>query len=195
MMVARTVVPAPPPSIRERIAAAIVEAAARVFAEQGGQASMGEVAAAAGISRATLYRYFPNRELLLKELAQVSLTETGERLRAARLDGVPIPEGLIRAVRALVTVEDHYIVLAREHVQPDSAQFEQQLAAPLRALLERGQAAGEIRTDLSAAWLMEALVGLVASGLLSADTLGTEEAVAAVSSLFLEGARARPSRT
>ncbi len=184
---------APPPSIRERIAAAIVEAAARVFAEQDGQASMGEVAAAAGISRATLYRYFPSRELLLEKLAQVSLTETGERLAAARLEQVPIPEGLTRAVRALVTVGDHYIVLAREHVQPDSAQFEQRLAAPLRALLERGQAAGEIRTDLSAAWLMEALVGLVAGGLLSADTLGAEEAVAAVSSLFLEGARARPS--
>ena len=194
-MVAPVVAPAPPPSIRERIAAAIVEAAARVFAEQDGQASMGEVAAAAGISRATLYSYFPSRELLLEKLAQVSLTETGERLRAARLEQVPIPEGLTRAVRALVTVGDHYIVLAREHVQPDPAQFEQQLAAPLRALLERGQAAGEIRTDLSAAWLMEALVGLVVGGLLSADTLGAEEAVAAVSSLFLEGARARPSET
>jgi TetR/AcrR family transcriptional regulator, mexCD-oprJ operon repressor len=189
------VAPAPPPSIRERIAAAIVEAAARVFAERGGQASMGEVAAAAGISRATLYRYFPSRELLLEKLAQVSLTETGERLRAAKLEQVPTPEGLTRAVRALITVGDRYIVLAREHVQPDSAQFEQRLAAPLRSLLERGQAAGEIRTDLSAAWLMEALVGLVAGGLLSADTLGAEEAVAAVSSLFLEGARARPSET
>jgi TetR/AcrR family transcriptional regulator, mexCD-oprJ operon repressor len=194
-MVAPVVASAPPPSIRERIAAGIVEAAARVFAEQGGQASMVEVAAAAGISRATLYRYFPSRELLLEQLAQVSLTETGERLRAARLEQVPIPEGLSRAVRALVTVGDHYIVLAREHVQPDSAQFEQQLAAPLRALLERGQAAGEIRTDLSAAWLMEALLGLVAGGLLSGDTLGAEETVAVVSSLFLEGAHARPPGT
>ncbi len=194
-MAVPVVASAPPPSIRERIAAAIVEAAARVFAEQGGQASMGEVAAAAGISRASLYRYFPSRELLLEQLAQVSLTETGERLRAARLEQVPIPEALTRAVRALVTVGDHYIVLAREHVQPDPAQFEQKLAAPLRALLERGQTAGEIRTDLSAAWLMEVLVGLVAGGLLSADTLGAEEAVAAVSTLFLEGARARPSET
>jgi hypothetical protein len=101
----------------------------------------------------------------------------------------------IVARTALPSAACHYIVLAREHVQPDPAQFDQQLAAPLRALLGRGQAAGEIRTDLSAAWLMEALLGLVAGGLLSGDTLGAEETVAVVSSLFLEGAHARPPGT
>ena len=45
----------------------ILEAAAGVLAGSDG-ASMGDVAAAAGISRGTLYRYFPNRESLLLAL-------------------------------------------------------------------------------------------------------------------------------
>ncbi|WP_405180690.1 TetR/AcrR family transcriptional regulator [Nocardia sp. NBC_01377] len=43
----------------------ILDAAARLFVERGvANTGMGEVAAAAGCSRATLYRYFPNRQSL-----------------------------------------------------------------------------------------------------------------------------------
>lgn len=43
----------------------ILDAAARLFVERGvGATGMGEVARAAGCSRATLYRYFPNRQSL-----------------------------------------------------------------------------------------------------------------------------------
>ncbi|MET8649513.1 TetR/AcrR family transcriptional regulator [Nocardia aurea] len=43
----------------------ILDAAARLFVERGvANTGMGEVAKAAGCSRATLYRYFPNRQSL-----------------------------------------------------------------------------------------------------------------------------------
>ena len=174
--------------LRKRTAAAILEAAGEVFAERGAQASLNDVAAAAEVSRGTLYRYFPSRQALLDELARVALQETGDRLSAAGLERVSIEEGVARAVRALVTVGDRYVVLAQEHVQPDPEHFERRLAAPLRAHFERGQAAGEIRGDLTASWLTESLVGLVASALASAGSLDTEDTIAAITTLFLHGA-------
>ena len=184
----------PRTGVRKRTTAAILEAAARVFAERGGEASLNDVAITAEVSRATLYRYFPTRQALLDQLAQAALDETGDRLAAANLENVSIDEGVTRAVRALVTVGDQYLVLAREHVQPDPDEYERRLAAPVRALLERGQAAGAIRADVAASWLTESLVGLAASALISsADSFGTEDAIAAITALFLHGASQHPS--
>src|SRR5918911_2194199 len=71
-------------ALQERVAAAILEAAARVLAAGGEQASMNDVAAAAGVARATLYRYFPSRQALLDELARVAADEAGTPPASAR---------------------------------------------------------------------------------------------------------------
>jgi hypothetical protein len=105
-----------------------------------------------------------------------------------------VDEGLARAVRALVDVGDYFIVLARERVQPEPDQFEQTITTPLRRLLERGQATGAIRDDIPSSWLTDSLVGLVVSVLPSTPSLGKEDTIAAITSLFMEGARAREVR-
>ena len=108
--------PSPPArtALQQRVSAAILEAAAKVLAAQGDQASMLDIAAAAGVGRATVYRYFPTRQALLDELAGVALERAGERLSAAGLDRVPAREGISRAVRALVAVGEYFVVLERE---------------------------------------------------------------------------------
>src|SRR5215218_9462860 len=98
-------------TLHARVSAAILEAAAEVLAERGEQASMADIAAAAGLARATVYRYFPNREALLDELARLAVDDAGERLREARLDEVGVTEALERAVRALVAVGNYLVVL------------------------------------------------------------------------------------
>jgi TetR/AcrR family transcriptional repressor of mexCD-oprJ operon len=182
---------APRPTLQKRVSAAILEAAAELLARRGEAASMSDVAAAAGVGRATVYRYFPSREALLEELAELALTTAGDRLGAAGLANVSVEEGLARAVRVLVGVGDYFIVLARERVRPDAAQLEERLALPLRALLERGQETGEIRADVAASWLTETLLALVVSVLLARPPLGEEDAAAAITSLFLDGSRGR----
>jgi TetR/AcrR family transcriptional repressor of mexCD-oprJ operon len=176
-------------ALQARVSAAILEAAAAVLAERGEQASMADVAASAGMARATVYRYFPNREALFEALGRVAVEEAGERLHAGRLQEVPVPEAFERAVRALVAVGDYFVVVSRESARPDPAEFERRVASPLRGLIERAQSLGEVRDDLPASWLMESLLGIVASGLRTRPSLGVEDTVAGITSLFLDGAR------
>ena len=76
-------------ALQQRVATAILDGAARMFAVQGEQASMNDVAAAAGVARATVYRYFPNRQALVDELALAAVSDADTRLTAARIDEVP----------------------------------------------------------------------------------------------------------
>jgi TetR/AcrR family transcriptional regulator, mexCD-oprJ operon repressor len=180
-------------TLHARVSAAILEAAAAVLAERGEQASMADVAAAAGMARATVYRYFPNREALFEALGRFAVEEAGERLDAGRLQDVAVPEAFERAVRALVAVGDFLVVVSRENARPDASEFEQRVASPLRTLIERAQSLGEVRDDLPASWLMESLIGIVVSGLQTRPSPGVEDTVAGITSLFLDGARLQRS--
>ena len=186
--------PARRQTLQQRVAAAILDGAAQIFAVQGEQASMNDVAEAAGVARATVYRYFPNREALLDELARAAVSDVDARLASARIDEVAPEEGIARAVRALVDVGDSFVLLARERLRSDPERFERKLIQPLRRLFERGQAAGDIRDDITSARLTESLIGLIVGVLTSTPALGREDMTATITGLFLDGARARGPR-
>jgi TetR/AcrR family transcriptional regulator, mexCD-oprJ operon repressor len=185
---------APRHTLQQRVSAAILDGAAQIFATQGEQASMNDVAAAAGVARATVYRYFPSRETLLDELARAAVDDVGERLASARIDAVAPAEGIARAVRALVDMGNPFVLLARRRVRSDADGFDQTLTQPLRQLFERAQADGDIRDDIASTRLTESLIGLVVGVLTSSPPLGKEDATATVTGLFLDGARARGPR-
>jgi TetR/AcrR family transcriptional repressor of mexCD-oprJ operon len=186
--------PTPRQTLQQRVAAAILEGAAQIFAVQGEQASMNDVAVAAGVARATVYRYFPNRENLLDELARAAAAEVDARLASARIDEVAPEEGIARAVRALVDVGHSFVLLARERRRSDPERFESELTQPLRRLFERGQAGGDLRDDITSARLTESLIGLIVGVLTSTPPLGKEDMTATITGLFLDGARARGPR-
>lgn len=178
-------------ALRERVGSGIITAAAEVLARDGASASMADVAAAAGVARATVYRYFPTRQALLERLAAVAVEDAGVRLAETQLQKVRAEEGVTRAVRALLEVGDYFTVLARERVRPDPEEYERRLIAPLRQLFEQGQVTGVFRDDIPTEWLTNALVDLVVSIVPSTPALGRDDTVAAISGLFLDGARAR----
>jgi AcrR family transcriptional regulator len=69
---------------------ALLDAAGRAFAELGvGKATMIDVAAAAGCSRATLYRYFPNQETLHLAFVHRATLRTARYLAGERRAGAP----------------------------------------------------------------------------------------------------------
>jgi len=177
----------------DRTASAILDAAAHVFSEQGTAASLADVAAAAGVSRATLYRYYPNREALLKALGAHALTELASRLDDAGLERATVKEAIERLARANVAVGDRYAVLVSEQCPADEADQERLVLAPMRAVFERGIASGLIRQDLTADVLLELFGGalIAAIKLTQRHQLGAEEASAAAAAVFLDGARPR----
>jgi TetR/AcrR family transcriptional regulator, mexCD-oprJ operon repressor len=186
--------PAPRQALQQRVAATILDGAAQIFAIQGEQASMNDVAEAAGVARATVYRYFPNREALLDELARAAVSDVDARLASARIDEVAPEEGIARAVRALVDVGDSFVLLARERMRSDPERFERKLIQPLRRLFERGQVSGDFRDDIAGARLTESLIALTVGVLTSTPALGKEDMTATITGLFLDGARARRPR-
>jgi AcrR family transcriptional regulator len=176
------------PGLRERVAAEILAAAARVLASTGNQASMNDVAEAAGVARGTLYRYFPTRNALIDQLCAAAVEDAQARVRASRVSTVQPLDGLERTIRAFIDAGEMFVVGARERGRPDEVDFDTAIMRPLRALIERGQQAGAIRDDLSASWLSEAMLGLVLAGA-STGHLGKEDTIASIKSLFLDGAR------
>jgi TetR/AcrR family transcriptional regulator, mexCD-oprJ operon repressor len=174
---------------RDRTTTALLEAAASVFAEQGPGARLADVAAAADVGLATLYRHFANREALLAALLEYALDETSERLAEADLDNVPFAEGTARICRALIASRSKYAVLARMVDHVDKRDAEPRVSGPIRALLKRGFAEQAVRTDLSEDELLVTLGALVqaASHLLSHDQAGIERAATIASSVFLHG--------
>jgi TetR/AcrR family transcriptional regulator, mexCD-oprJ operon repressor len=180
--------------LQQRVAAAILDGAARIFALQGEQASMNDVAAAAGVARATVYRYFPNRDALLDALAAEAVGAVETRLSSARVDEVAPEEGIARVVRALVGLGDSFVLLARARPRSDPERLERVLTQTLRRLFERAQADGEIRDDITSARLTDALIGLVVGVLTSTPSLGVDDMTATITGLFLDGARARGPR-
>jgi AcrR family transcriptional regulator len=172
-----------------KTSSAILETAARLLAER--DASMVEIAAAAGVGRATLYRYYPTREALLAALAAQALDELAERIADAALEQATVPEAIERLARVLLTVADRYVVLIRERVKADAEDSDQRLGKPLRALFERGVREGTLRSDLSPQAQVKLFASII-TGALQAKLpreLGIEQTAATLSSFFLDGAR------
>jgi AcrR family transcriptional regulator len=174
----------------------IVEVAARMLGDNP-SAGMGEVGLAAGVSRATVYRHFPTREALIDAIRAQAVEQSERALLACRLDEGSATDALNRLCVAWLDVAERYALaqLASE-VKADDGQAREHrrriLGDPLRALIERGKAAGEFSPALSTEWAVRVFGALLLAGARSvADgTLTHEDAPRAVFHSLHEGLRA-----
>lgn len=183
----------PGSGVRDHVMAALLEAAASVLAERGPGAGMGEVAAAAGVSRATLYRYFPTREDLMASLASSAIEEAERGLGEADLDAVGMREALARMTRTLVGAATRYAILASDVVALDMSEVRARLGPPILSVLRRGRDDGTLRQDLRAEELFGFYLGVLKAAMRAVleGTSGLERASSAAVSMFLDGAAAR----
>lgn len=129
-------------------------------------ATMDEVARAAGIGRATLHRHFAGRDSLVRALEDLGIRQFGIALDTARLD-----EGsALEALRRLIAETEPnagllgFLFTENQLFEDSVNEGWAELDARVAALFKRGQEDGDFRIDLTAAWLTEALYGLVGSG-------------------------------
>lgn len=182
------------PTLRDRISAGILDTAAAVLAERGEAASMADIADAAGVSRATLYRYFPSRDALLTGLAEAGSAELAARIADAELDTIPVAEAIARLTRGFVTAGSKYVALTRSGHKPlDFEQAQRSLAEPVYRLFTRGAADGTLRADLPPEVLLQMFTGVLEAAIRMSgsgpDGIGAEKASAAAINVFLDGAR------
>ena len=165
----------------------IIDAAASLLAARQ-NASIAEIAAAAGVSRGTIYRHFPTRAALLRTLADSASTEAKQRVQDANLEHVPIEEGIARPARALVAVANRYPATLQD--QTILGTRNPAIQEPMTTLLRRGQADGRLRSDVPLDCLLESLLALVAACQRSGSHhgQGSEDTSATIVRLFLQGA-------
>ncbi|WP_417554768.1 TetR/AcrR family transcriptional regulator [Microbacterium sp.] len=140
---------------------ALLEAAAEELSRNP-EASMDDVAQAASLTRATLYRHFSNRKTLLQAIQAEAFARAAQTLDECRLDEGSALEALQRVLTALSKYGKRFRIILL--LTPESnAQFiagRERVLAPLLDVIERGQRDGDIRVDLSAEWILTAMTSL-----------------------------------
>jgi AcrR family transcriptional regulator len=141
--------------------------AARAMLGERPDASMEDIAAAAGVSRQTVYAHFPSRDALIGGLLHVVGAETVAAMDAAGLDTAPPAEALRRYLDiGWQLIGGNAFLLGPALAQsphPGHAADHQAGIARLEQIIRRGQLTGDFDGALPAAWLTVAVVGLVRS--------------------------------
>jgi len=197
--------------------AAILQAATKLFGEKGYEATRtAEIAAAAGVTERTLFRYFPSKEKLYKRVIFPALL------------GAAVPRALMDAGRLFATdaqsfAEWHRTVLrlrltaARQAVpqyrmliaglmtdaelRPKIIDiWKQSVLPPLVDTVRRFQERGQLRSDMRPEALARAIISLnlgyiFARALVAPEAQWDDEAeIAATAELLLNGARSQPTK-
>jgi AcrR family transcriptional regulator len=148
----------------QRSIEAILNAARALLGERP-DASMEEIATAAGVTRQTVYAHFPSRDALIGALLQAVGAETVAAMDAARLDTIPSADALGRYLDIgwqLIRAYPFLLAPALGRTpQPGDAAAHQAGTTRLEQIIRRGQRVGDFENTLPADWLAAAVVGLV----------------------------------
>ena len=177
----------------------IRDAAVRVFARKGYHASrVGDIAEEAGVAHGLLYHYFSSKEELLETVFRDTWSELLQAFARVEESEEPASEQLRQVAAILLRSWRHdpdlVRVLVREigrsQTLPDRVDEISAVFRAIERIVDRGQASGELREDVSprlATWIFyggieEILTGWVLGRLpdTDEDVLATERTVVAV---------------
>jgi AcrR family transcriptional regulator len=166
----------------ERSIAAILDAAVDALGERP-DASMEDLAKAAGVARQTIYAHFDSREALLAAVQQRALAQAVAAIDAAHPEEGPPAEALDRLITASWQTLERHARLLESFFATRGPEEIHALHRPIRDRLEplirRGRREGAFDRRLSLAWVFAAVIGLfhataqeVGAGRMSAEAGG-----------------------
>lgn len=199
-------------ALQEERRAQILAAAARVFARKGFErATVGDVAAEAGVAAGSIYRYFRNKADLLVGIPRQVVLPAAQALHAVMAEDAPPEQVLTLAARQILLVvhqnDDLMRVMLSSLPTMQTATRRKYLeGAPLyvfgilESYFRRQIAAGILRPDLDPVLAARMFPGTIFVFALLHTVMrvpetagaGDEAVVAHAVRLFLDGARARP---
>ncbi|TDO45709.1 TetR family transcriptional regulator [Kribbella sp. VKM Ac-2527] len=164
----------------QRSIAAILEAATESLSRNP-DASVSEIAKAAGVGRVTLYGHFPNRADLVDAALAHAIENGHAALDAVDLSGDP-RQALARLIDSSWHLVDRFrsLLQAAQSVLPPG-RIRALHAGPaerVQGLIERGQAEGVFRSDLPVSWLVGSMHSVMHSAAdeINAGRVATGEA-------------------
>lgn len=160
--------------------AAILDAATECLARDP-DASVNDIATAAGVGRVTLYGHFESRGALVAEVVERAMREGDTVLEAVGLTGDP-RAALGRLLDASWHVTHRYggLVIAAQAALPESDFLEahDKPVQRVQRLLRRGRREGCFRTDMPVDWQVMTIQGVIhaASGAVHRGEVAAERA-------------------
>ncbi len=144
----------------------IFAAAARLFATRGyTAATMNEVAAASGVSKATLYHYVRDKQDLLAQISAAHVARLQALVADVALAKLPPAEHLRtlihRFMQAYASAEHEHRVLTEDVKFLDAAERQAVLAAERRVVAAFAKAVAAVRPELRGARLAKPLAMLL----------------------------------
>ena len=179
---------------RRTVHDATLDATAALVREHGlASVTMSQIAAAAGIGRATLYKYFPDVEAILVAWHDRHITRHLRQLAEAR-DAAATPAGRLEAVlEAFAWIQhqhhDTELPVALLHRGEHVARARQQLRDLISDLLADGAEAGTVRSDIDPG----ELASYCLHALTAAGSLPSEAAVRRLLAVTMSGLRPQPA--
>ncbi len=148
----------------ERSISSIIDAALEALASDP-NASMAEIARRAGVVRATIYMHFPTRESLLDAVMEHATALVADAIRQAEPNRGEPTEAVERVLLAAWQQLSQFHSVLGINISRLSAKELRRRHLPMTKqfipLLERGQAEGVFRSDVSATWLIAVLRAIV----------------------------------
>ncbi len=120
-------------------------------------ASMATLAQASGVSRATLYRHFPSREELVKEISLEAIRLTDNATAPVFEHYQDAEQALREMIEALIPFGDRYHFLANENqagADPKVADESRRQLSELAEFVDQAKQEGFFAEDLPTRWIV-----------------------------------------
>ncbi|MGN6474216.1 MAG: TetR/AcrR family transcriptional regulator [Mycobacteriales bacterium] len=168
----------------------LVEVAAASFARDGIDTSLEEIARTAGVGIGTLYRHFPNRDVLLEAVFRRNVDDIAaqaDELLETLPGDAALAEWMSRFVRYVATKKGLATHL-KSVVSADAEIFaysHSKMDGVMKRLVEAGQAEGTIRSDVDYHDVLKGLSGVC----MMSDVPGWQDQACRISALLMDGLR------